>query len=156
MHNKNNRRPTVVSVNISKRKGTVKISVPEIYLKKGHGIENDAHAEDLYRQVSLLAVESVDKLRDRVPNIESGAFAENILTSGICLYELPIGTKLCIGGTTLEVTQIGKECFNNGCTIKQQTGDCVMPREGIFATVLCDGIIKPGDKIEVEVESNID
>jgi len=142
--------PTIRAVCISETKGVIKTPVPEIYVKTNHGVVGDAHAGEQQRQVSLLAAESVDKLRDKMPNIEAGAFAENILTSGIRLYELPIGTKLRIGKALLEVTQIGKECHNDGCAIKRQTGDCVMPREGIFASVLKEGAIKPGDKIEVE------
>ena len=142
--------PTIKAVCISETKGTVKTPVPEIYVRENHGVVGDAHAGEGHKQVSLLAAESVDKLRDRMPDIDAGAFAENILTSGICLFELPIGTKLHIGEALLEVTQIGKECHNDGCAIKRQTGDCVMPREGIFASILKEGIIKPGDKIEVE------
>ena len=142
--------PTVEAVCISETKGTVKTAVPEIYVKSNHGVEGDAHAGGWHRQVSLLATESVDKLRERIPNLEAGIFAENILTKGLCLYELPIGTKMQIGKAQLEVTQIGKECHNDGCAIKKQTGDCVMPREGIFASVLKEGVIKPGDTIEVE------
>lgn len=141
---------SVEAVCISETKGTVKTAVPEIYVKSNHGVEGDAHAGEWHRQVSLLATESVDKLRERMPHLDPGVFAENILTKGLCLYELPIGTKLQIGNAQLEVTQIGKECHNDGCAIKRQTGDCVMPREGIFASVLKDGVIKPGDKIEVE------
>ena len=140
---------TVSAVCISENKGEIKTPVPEIIVKKSHGIVGDAHAGDWHRQVSLLADESVDKLRDRIPNLDAGVFAENILTRGLCLYELPIGTKLRVGGALLEVTQIGKECHNSGCAIKRQTGDCVMPREGIFAIVLDEGVIKPGDTIEV-------
>jgi len=140
---------SVVSVCISEGKGTVKTPVPEVYVKKGHGIDGDAHAGDWHRQVSLLAIESVDKLRDKVQNLDPGVFAENILTTGICLYKLQIGTKLQIGDALLEITQIGKGCHNDGCAIKRQTGDCVMPREGIFTTVLRDGVIKPGDMIKV-------
>ena len=142
--------PVVEAVCISDEKGTVKNPVSEIYAKENHGIIGDAHAGEGHRQISLLAVESVDKLRDKVPNLKAGVFAENILTSGICLHELPIGTKLRIGGALLEVIQIGKECHNEGCAIKRQTGDCVMPLEGIFASVIKEGIIKPGDKIEME------
>jgi len=142
--------PTIKAVCISDIKGVIKTPVPEIYVRENHGVVGDAHAGEGHKQVSLLAAESVDKLRDRMPNIDAGAFAENILTSGICLFELPIGTKLHIGEALLEVTQIGKECHNDGCAIKRQTGDCVMPREGIFASILKEGIIKPGDKIEVE------
>ena len=141
---------SVIAVCVSEEKGVVKKAVPEIYVKAGYGVVGDAHAGEEYRQVSLLASESVDKLRGKMPDIDAGAFAENILTSGICHYELPIGTKLRIGKALLEVTQIGKECHNDGCAIKRQTGDCVMPREGIFASVLEEGSIRPGDKIEVE------
>jgi len=141
---------SVIAVCISTGKGTIKTSVPEISLFVGHGIEGDAHAgEEGHRQVSLLAEESVDTLRDRIPNLDAGVFAENVLTKGICLYELPIGTTLSIGDAMLKITQIGKECHNSGCAIKRQTGDCVMPREGVFARVLKTGVIKPGDSIEV-------
>jgi len=143
-------KPTVTAVCISEIKGTIKTIVPEIYVKENHGVVGDAHAGDWHRQVSLLASESADMLRQKMPDIKAGVFAENILTSGICLYKLPIGTKLHIGEALLEVTQIGKECHNDGCAIKKQTGDCVMPREGIFAAVLKEGAIKPGNEIEVE------
>ena len=142
--------PRVVAVCVSEEKGTVKKAVDEIYVRKNHGVEGDAHAGEVFRQVSILASESVDKLRDKMPNIAAGAFAENILTSGICLYELAIGTKLRVGKALLEVRQIGKDCHNEGCVIKRQTGDCVMPREGIFASVLEGGVIKPGDLILFE------
>ncbi|MCL2820349.1 MAG: MOSC domain-containing protein [Oscillospiraceae bacterium] len=141
---------SVKAVCISEEKGTVKKPVPEITLKKNHGILGDAHAGDGHRQVSLLADESVDKIRDKMPTIEAGAFAENILTAGLCLHELPIGTKIKINETILEVTQIGKECHNDGCAIKKKTGDCVMPREGIFVSVVKGGIIKPGDRINIK------
>jgi len=141
---------SVIAVCISEEKGVIKKPVPEIYLKINHGIVGDAHAGDWHRQVSLLADESVDKLRDKMPDIDAGAFAENILTSGLCLFKLPIGTKLRIDKVLLEVTQIGKECHNDGCAIKRQTGDCVMPREGIFTIVLQEGVIKPGSIIIIE------
>ena len=140
---------TITAVCISDAKGVIKSPVPEVLAKSNHGLIGDAHAGEWHRQVSLLAEESVDKLRDKIPGLNAGVFAENILTRGLCLYELPIGTRLRAGGTLLEVTQIGKECHNNGCAIKKQTGDCVMPREGIFAAVLEDGVIKPGDVIEI-------
>jgi len=142
--------PNVVAVCISDVKGVVKTPVDEIYVKTGYGIAGDAHAGEWHRQVSLLASESVDKLRKKMPDLSAGIFAENILTNGICLYELPIGTKMQVGEAVLEVTQIGKECHNEGCAIKRQTGDCVMPREGIFASVLKEGAIKPGDNIILE------
>lgn len=138
----------VTAVCISDKKGVQKHAVPEISLKKNHGIEGDAHAGDWHRQVSLLGEESVDKLRAHFPDLPAGAFAENILTKGITLYQLPIGTKLRVGGTLLEVTQIGKEC-HAACAIRQVTGDCVMPREGIFVIVLEEGTVKAGDTIEV-------
>jgi len=142
--------PSVQAVCISEAKGTSKTPVPEILVKENHGVVGDAHAGEGNRQVSLLAAESVDKLRDMVSDLEPGAFAENILTSGICLHEIPVGTKLGIGTALLEVTQIGKVCTNDGCNIKRQVGECIVPREGIFAAVLKDGIIKPGDSIELE------
>ena len=139
---------TVTAVCISDIRGVVKTPVPEIQVKINYGIVGDAHAGEWHRQVSLLADESVDKLRDRMPDLPAGVFAENILTHGINLHGLPVGTQLRIGETLLEVTQIGKECHNSGCAIKKQTGDCVMPREGIFARVLEEGVIKPGDTVE--------
>lgn len=138
----------VIAVCISEKKGTMKHPVDSVQLKKEHGIIGDAHAGNWHRQVSLLADESVEKMREKIPDIPIGAFAENILTEGIELCTLPIGTKLRIGETLLEVTQIGKECHAD-CAIRQQVGDCVMPREGIFAIVLEEGSVKAGDTIEV-------
>lgn len=140
---------SVVAVCISEKKGTMKHEVPEIQVKKNHGIIGDAHAGDWHRQVSLLGSESVDKMKKVFPDIPIGAFAENILTEGVTLYELPIGTRLRVGGKVLlEVTQIGKECHAS-CAIRKQVGDCVMPREGIFTIVLEEGIIRAGDPIEI-------
>ena len=133
----------VAAVCISDVKGVIKKPVDEIYLRINHGVVSDAHAGDWHRQVSLLADESVDKLRDRIPDLAAGVFAENILTQGISLHDLPIGARLRVGGALLEVTQIGKECHNSGCAIKKQTGDCVMPREVVFAIVLEEGEVKP-------------
>lgn len=138
----------VTAVCISEKKGVQKCAVPEISLKIKHGIVGDAHAGDWHRQVSLLGDESVEKLRHILPDLPAGAFAENILTEGIILYELPVGTKLRVGDALLEVTQIGKEC-HKGCAIREQTGDCVMPREGIFAIVLEEGVVKAGDSVKV-------
>ena len=138
----------VIAVCISEKKGTMKHPVDSVQLKKEHGIIGDAHAGNWHRQVSLLADESVEKMRAKFPDIPIGAFAENILTKGIELCTLPIGTKLRIGETLLEVTQIGKECHAD-CAIRQQVGDCVMPREGIFAIVLEEGIVKAGDIIDI-------
>jgi MOSC domain-containing protein YiiM len=141
----------VTAVCISEKKGVQKHAVPEIEVKKNHGIVGDAHAGDWHRQISLLGEESVDKMRQHFPNLKAGAFAENILTRGLVLYELPVGTKLQVGQTLLEVTQIGKEC-HAACAIKIVTGDCVMPREGIFAVVLEEGTIKAGDAVEIVCE----
>ena len=138
----------VTAVNISERKGVRKHEVPYIDLKLRHGIVGDAHAGDWHRQISLLGTESVDKLRHILPDIPAGAFAENILTEGITLYKLPIGTRLRVGEALLEVTQIGKERHMD-CAIRKQVGDCVMPREGIFTVVVEEGAIKAGDKVEI-------
>ena len=139
----------VVSVNISEKKGTLKTPVPEIHLKLRHGIVGDAHAGDWHRQISLLAEESVDTMRALSPiPLSSGVFAENINTVGIDLKHLPVGTRLRIGETEVEVTQIGKECHND-CAIKKAVGKCVMPTEGIFAIVVKEGTVRAGDEIEV-------
>jgi MOSC domain-containing protein YiiM len=139
----------VTSVNISKEKGMRKNPVESISLRKNHGIVGDAHAGDWHRQISLLADESIDKIRSVIPNLTPGAFAENINTTGLVLYELPVGTKMKIGSALVEVTQIGKQCHNDGCAIKRAVGDCVMPREGIFVIVLEEGVVKAGDEITV-------
>ena len=139
----------VVSVNISARKGEQKHPVSEIQLKLRHGIVGDAHAGDWHRQISLLAEESVDKMRALGLTLQPGDFAENILTRGLELKSLPIGTRLRVGETLLEVTQIGKKCHND-CEIKKLTGSCVMPTEGIFAIVLQEGEIFPGDTVTLE------
>ena len=139
---------SVVAVCTSGQKGVKKQAVPSIDIRKGEGVVGDAHGDDPVRRVSLLGAESVDKLRGAMPELKPGDFAENILTEGIALYELPVGTRLKVGEAELEVTQIGKEC-HLGCEIRQQTGDCVMPREGIFAEVVTEGRVGPGDAIEV-------
>ncbi len=139
----------VIDVNISEKKGVIKHPIEKGYFKENHGLEGDAHAGDWHRQVSLLGQESIDKMKALgVKGLTSGKFAENITTEGIVLYELPIGTKLKIGETLMEVTQIGKEC-HKGCAIKSQVGDCIMPREGIFTKVLEAGVIKSGDDIKI-------
>jgi len=139
---------SVIAVCISEEKGVRKHEVPEIEVKFGEGVLRDAHGEDPVRRISLLGDESVEKLRSMLPTLKPGDFAENILTEGVVLYELPVGTRIKIGEAELEVTQIGKEC-HHGCEIQRLTGDCVMPREGIFAEVIEEGRIKPGDSIEV-------
>ena len=144
---------SVVAVCISEKKGTVKHPVESIEVKRNLGIPSDAHAGDWHRQISLLASESVDKMKARFPDIPIGAFAENILTEGIELPSLPVGTKLSVGNSLLEITQIGKECHQD-CAIRQQVGDCVMPREGVFAIVLREGMIKSGDRICIDEQTD--
>lgn len=141
---------SVVSVNISEAKGVRKHAVPRIELMVKHGIVGDAHAGDWHRQVSLLAEESIDTMRTQgFDGLTAGAFAENINTEGIRLCTLPVGTRLQIGPCVLKVTQIGKECHNDGCAIQRATGRCVMPTEGIFAVVETGGFVQPGDSITV-------
>jgi len=138
----------VLSINISDKTGVVKLPVEQAEFVEG-GIRGDAHCGlDETKQVSLLADESVDKMRAMGLNLGPGAFAENITTQGIELKSLPVGTKLKIGETIQEVSRIGKEC-HHGCAIKQQTGTCVMPTEGIFTRVLQGGMVRAGDSIEL-------
>jgi MOSC domain-containing protein YiiM len=139
----------VIAVNISEKKGVAKKTIEQGLFIEEHGLEGDAHAGKWHRQVSLLAQESIDKMKKSgVLNLSAGKFAENITTEGIVLYELPVGTRLRIGVTIQEITQIGKEC-HGGCEIRRLVGDCVMPREGIFTRVIKGGLIKSGDVIEV-------
>ena len=136
----------VLAVCISENKGERKKPVEAVELRENHGIVGDAHAGDWHRQVSLLAQESIDKMRALGLDVNAGDFAENITTRGIDLVSLPIGSRLQVGETLLEVTQIGKECHTR-CAIFYQAGDCVMPKEGIFASVITGGVIRPGDGI---------
>lgn len=136
----------VTATCISAKKGTKKHPVPFLTLEQGYGILGDAHAGKWHRQVSLLPCESVDTLRAAIPDLQPGDFAENILTEGIMLKEMPVGTVLAIGSAVLRITQIGKQCHND-CEIKQLTGRCVMPTDGVFAEVLQSGEIRPGDAI---------
>ena len=138
----------VVAINISENKGERKKNIEESLLLEEHGLEGDAHAGDWHRQVSLLAEESIEKMREMGLDVSSGDFAENITTKGINLVSLPVGTKLMTGETLLEVTQIGKVCHDR-CAIYYQAGDCVMPREGIFCRVLKGGQIKVGDEVKI-------
>lgn len=131
----------------SSRKGVPKTEVTGATLVEGWGVEGDAHAGDWHRQVSLLAGESIDRVRELIPSLEPGAFAENIVTRGIDLSSLRIGDRLALGDTAvLSITQIGKEC-HAACAIREQTGDCIMPREGLFAEVVTEGAIEPGDSV---------
>lgn len=139
----------VVAVSISQRKGQKKINVEKGKLVPDRGLERDAHAGNWHRQVSLLAIESIERIRKKGLGVNPGDFAENITTKGIRLWELPVGTRVRLGETVVvEVTQIGKECHNR-CAIFHQVGDCVMPREGIFARVLVGGDVRPGDAVAV-------
>ena len=139
----------IVAVSTSRRKGQKKSNLSEGELLEDKGFEGDAHAGDWHRQVSLLAMESINKIRDKGMDVAPGDFAENITTSGIEIWQLELGTRLAVGGEAeLEITQIGKECHDR-CAIYHQVGDCVMPREGIFARVLRGGKVKPGDTIRV-------
>lgn len=139
---------TVVAVNVSLCKGERKTPVPSVRFMEDHGIVDDAHAGDWHRQISLLAKESIDKMRKLGLDVDSGDFAENITTRGIDLVALAIGTQVEIGEALVEVTQIGKECHNR-CAIYHQAGDCVMPKEGIFARVLRGGVVLAGDDVRV-------
>ncbi len=143
----------IVSLNISDRKGVRKKPVKEVCLRTAYGIEGDAHASsEWHRQVSLLAVESIQKMREQGLDVDPGDFAENITTMGIDLPSLPVGTRMTIGEEiALEVSQIGKECHTR-CAIYYQAGDCVMPKEGIFVRVLKGGIVKEGDLIVVNLQ----
>ena len=138
----------VLAVCISTRKGEKKRPVAQIDCKLAHGIVGDAHAGDWHRQISLLANESVDKMREKGLTLAAGDFAENILTEGVVLRTLPVGTRLRVGETELEITQIGKECHSD-CEIRRKVGVCVMPAEGVFAVVRQEGTIRAGDEIEV-------
>lgn len=137
----------IEAICISEKKGTVKHVIEEAVVREDWGINGDAHAGNWHRQVSLLAGESIDRMKEKMPELAQGAFAENIITRGINLAGIKIGGKIKIGdGIELEVTQIGKEC-HHGCAIRVQTGDCIMPREGIFSKVIRGGKFKAGDSI---------
>lgn len=142
-------RGTIKAISISENRGTRKTNVPEAELKTDFGIVGDAHAADWHRQVSLLAVESIDKMLAMGAKVSPGDFAENITTEGIDLSKLSIGNRLRVGQSVeLEITQLGKQCHGR-CEIFEQVGDCIMPREGIFAKVTGAGRISIGDVIEV-------
>ncbi len=142
----------VLAVCLSQRQGEKKQPVDQGMLRVQWGLEGDAHAGDWHRQVSLLGEESISLLRRLGLELEPGAFAENLTVRGLELHTLPLGTRLRVGNEALlEVSQIGKEC-HHGCAIFQQVGDCVMPREGIFARVLVGGKVRAGDCLEVVEE----
>ena len=133
---------------ISDQKGTQKYRIPEGTFIEDHGIEGDAHAGKWHRQVSLLSAEKIEAFREKGVQVEYGAFGENLVVEGCDLRSLPVGTRFAIGDVLLEMTQIGKECHDH-CAIYNVTGDCIMPREGVFAKVLRGGIIREGDALDV-------
>jgi MOSC domain-containing protein YiiM len=143
-----NREGQVLAVCTSKKKGVRKRDVGQAELRPEWGIVGDAHAGPWHRQVSLLAWESIEKMRAAGLNVKAGSFAENITTTGLNLVDLPVGTQLRLGEALVRVTQIGKVCHDR-CAIYYQAGDCVMPREGIFVEVLAGGQVQAGDAIQV-------
>ncbi len=144
-----NKTGKILSINVSDKKGIIKTPVDEAIFIEDLGIEGDAHAAKGKRQVSLLGQNSIDKMTAMgVEGLTSGKFAENLTVDGFVLYEFPVGTRLKIGETIQEVSQIGKEC-HTGCAIKQQVGKCVMPTEGIFTVVIKGGKVKTGDTVEI-------
>ncbi len=144
----------IKAISVSKERGTRKVNVPKAELKASFGVVGDAHAGNWHRQVSLLAVESIDKMVANGAEVSPGDFAENITTEGIELLELSAGTRLKLGKSAeLEITQSGKKCHGR-CKIYEQAGDCIMPREGIFAKVIVPGQINVGDVIEVIADND--
>ena len=139
----------VIALSVSEVKGERKTNVAYGRFVVGHGLQGDAHAADWHRQISLLGVESIGKIQAAGMDVKPGDFAENVTTSGIRLWELPIGTRIQLGDEVrLEVTQIGKTCHRR-CRIFQQVGDCVMPREGIFTKVIQGGVVQVADAIVI-------
>jgi len=139
----------IKAISVSEQKGTRKVNVPEAHLRADFGIVGDAHAGKWHRQVSLLGVESIDKMVERGAKVSPGDFAENITTEGIDLLDLSVGSKLKLGQSAeLEITQFGKKCHDR-CEIFEQVGDCIMPREGVFAKVTKPGSVSVGDAVEV-------
>jgi cyclic pyranopterin phosphate synthase len=153
-------RARIVAVCLSERKGTVKTPQELAWLKVGHGLEGDAHAGTWHRQVSLLSTSSIDKMKKLGLDVGEGSFAENLTVEGIDVYRLPVGSVVEVAGgggnggesgrgrARLEITQIGKEC-HVGCAIMKAVGKCVMPHEGVFAKVLAEGDVRPGDELVV-------
>ena len=138
----------IISIAVSRKKGTRKQCVDSVELINDHGLKSDAHSGPWHRQVSFLAAESIERARDSGLDVEFGSFAENIATEGIDWVTVPVGTRFKLGQTALvEITQIGKECKNK-CAIYYQAGDCIMPREGVFARVINGGVIRTGDTIK--------
>lgn len=143
----------VLGICISERRGTQKKEVEEAVLKENWGIEGDAHAGNWHRQVSLLSFEKIEDFRAKGADVDFGAFGENLIVEGYNLRKLPVGTRFHIGEAVLELTQIGKECHSH-CEIFKKMGDCIMPREGVFAEVVKDGRIHRGDEVEMELPAS--
>lgn len=145
----------IVAVSTSARKGEKKVNQPQVTLVANHGVEGDVHADGTHRQLSLLAMEDIEYMRSMGADVHPGDFAENITTEGVELYTCPIGTRFVIGDDIeLVLTQIGKEC-HMGCAIRQQVGDCIMPRRGVFCRVLKGGVVKPGDSFRISFRPQV-
>ncbi len=145
----NNNTGRIVAISVSKKKGIPKTNVDQAVLLSEWGIDGDVHAGKWHRQVSLLAIESIEKMREKGLNVRPGAFAENITTEFVNIPELKVGDHIMIGDAELEITQIGKECHTR-CAIYYRAGDCVMPREGIFAKVINGGEINVDDEFTIQ------
>ena len=141
----------IIAVCKSKKKGTRKEDIKEGYIHQNHGLADDAHADCCsHRQVSLMAIESINKMRDLGFEVGPGDFAENLTTEGIDLVLLPVGTEVSVGKeVVLKVTQIGKECHTK-CAIYRQLGQCIMPEEGVFTKVVRGGLVRAGDRIKAD------
>ena len=145
----------VLAVCISEKRGTQKKNVGRVRLIENYGLEGDAHAGNWHRQVSLLSCDRIREFNERGAGVGPGAFGENLVVEGFDFKLLPVGTKLKCGDVVLELTQIGKECHSH-CEIYKKMGECIMPREGVFARVLCGGTIEEGEEMEIVSDSSVD
>lgn len=145
----------IMAVCISEKRGTQKKNIEKVRLIENFGLEGDAHGGNWHRQVSLLSYEKVRPFEEKGISVEDGAFGENLLVEGFDFKTLPVGTRFRCGEVLLEMTQIGKECHSH-CEIYQAVGDCIMPREGVFARVLHGGMIQIGDELEIVPSSDSD
>ncbi len=145
----------IMAVCISEKRGTQKKNIDKVRLIENFGLEGDAHGGNWHRQVSLLSYEKVRAFEEKGISVEDGAFGENLLVEGFDFKTLPVGTRFRCGEALLEMTQIGKECHSH-CEIYQAVGDCIMPREGVFARVLHGGVIQIGDEMEIVPSSDSD
>ena len=145
----------IVAVSTSTRKGDKKVNRPEVTLVANHGEEGDVHADGTHRQLSLLPMEDSEYMRSMGADVHPGDFAENITTEGVELHTCPLGTRFTIGDDIeLVLTQIGKEC-HMGCAIRQQVGDCIMPRRGVFCRILKGGVVRPGDSFRISFRPQV-